>query len=176
MHGSNWATPAEHGGGDPGAQEGGSKGRKDWNGPYMGLRGPADQGQRCWNPYIPPAGSQYHLHPCSAHPGRASALGPCQSAHRGPDKVWPVAAASVSPTGSVPVKVQSKGELKGAGAGGGGEAHLSTPQRRKLHQRERPHSKTEAELQEETHPHPPRGEEDCFFSPAKGKCRHWGQG
>ena len=62
----------------------------------------------------------------------------------------------------MPVKVQSKGELKGAGAGGGGEAHLSMPQRRKLHQRERPHSKTEAELQEETHPHPPEEKRTAF--------------
>lgn len=49
-----------------------------------------------------------------------------------PDKIWPVAAASPSPTGSVPVKVQSKGELKGVG---GGESHLSPSKRRKQHQR-----------------------------------------
>ena len=36
------------------------------------------------------------------------------------------------------------------------------PQRRKLHQRERPHSKTEAELQEETHPHPPEEKRTAF--------------
>lgn len=80
-----------------------------------------------------------------------------------PDKIWPVAAASV------PVKIQSKGELKGAGAGGG------TPEPAKEEETalERPHSKTEAEPQEEAHP-TPRGEEDCLFSPAKGKCRHTG--
>ena len=89
-----------------------------------------------------------------------------------PDKIWPVAAASPSPTGSVPVKVQSKGELKGAGGGGG---VTPEPVKEEETASKRSHSKTEAELQEEPHPpHERRGEEDCLFSPAKGKCRHTG--
>ena len=139
------------------------------------LQGAGRPSLRCWNPYILPAGSKYHLHPCPAHPGRASALGPLSVCSQGdPDKIWPVAAASPSPTGSVPVKVQSKGELKGAGVGGAGGV-TPEPIKEEETASKRPHSKTEAELQEEPHPPPQRrGEEDCLFSPAKGKCRHTG--